>query len=139
METIVLIEHNSWYCRFKSYYVVWKQISIGVRNNNGFNVTAHVGASLVGVQDSVEYYNTSDDVKKIFKPGRTEFVRYLNTNLGKYQKYNLVVALWEGEKKIGTGTKYAVMTKTNAVEKKKRNDVNLAIYTTTVQPVEFAV
>jgi len=115
------------------------KISIGVRNNSGFNVTAHVGASLVGAQDWVEYYNTSDDVKKIFKPGRTEFVRYLNTNLGKYQKYNLVVALWEGEKKIGTGTKYAVMTKTNAVEKKKRNDVNLAIYTTTVQPVEFAV
>ena len=115
------------------------KISIGVRNNNGFNVTAHVGASLVGAQDWVEYYNTSDDVKKIFKPGRTEFVRYLNTNLGKYQKYNLVVALWEGEKKIGTGTKYAVMTKTNAVEKNKRNDVNLAIYTTTVQPVEFAV
>jgi len=115
------------------------KISIGVRNNSGYTVTAHVGASLVGVQDSVEYYNTSDDVKKIFKPGRTEFVRYLNTDLGKYQKYNLVVALWEGEKKIGTGTKYAVMTKTNAVEKKKRNDVNLAIYTTNVQPVEFAV
>jgi len=115
------------------------KISIGVKNNSGFTVIAHVGASLVGAQDWVEYYNTSDDVKKIFKPGKTEFVRYLNTNLGKYQKYNLVVALWEGEKKIGTGTKYAVMTKTNAVEKKKRNNVNLAIYTTTVQPVEFAV
>jgi len=115
------------------------KISIGVRNNSGYTVTAHVGASLVGVQDSVEYYNTSDDVKKIFKPGRTEFVRYLNTDLGKYQKYDLVVALWKGEQKIGTGTKYAVMIKTNAVEKKKRNDVNLAIYTTTVQPVEFAV
>ena len=115
------------------------QINISVKNNSGFNVTAHVGASLVGAKDWVEYYNTSDDVKKIFKPGRTDFVRYLNTNLGKYQKYNLVVALWEGEKKIGTGTKYAVMTKTKAVEKKKRANVNLAIYSSTIRPTEFAV
>ena len=115
------------------------RISISVKNNGTYNVTAHVGASLVGAKDWVEYYNTSDDVKKIFKPGRTDFVRYLNTNLGKYQKYNLVVALWEGEKKIGTGTKYAVMTKTNAVEKKKRANVNLAIYSSTIRPTEFAV
>jgi len=43
------------------------KISIGVKNNSAFTVIAHVGASLVGAQDWVEYYNTSDDVKKIFK------------------------------------------------------------------------
>ena len=114
------------------------KISIRVTNNSGFNVTAHVGASLVGTKDWVEYYNTSDDIKKVFKPGKTYFVRYLNTNLGKYQKYNLVVALWEGEKAIGKGIKYAVVTKTNAVEKKKRKQVNMAMAITNLQPLDFA-
>jgi len=115
------------------------KISIRVINNSGYTVTAHVGASLVGVKDWVEFYNKSDDVKKVFKPGTTDFVRYLNTNLGKYQRYNLVVALWEGEKAIGTGIKYAVVTKTNAVEKKKKKAVNLALSVTSLQPNEFAV
>ena len=77
------------------------RISITVVNNSGVPVTAHVGASLVGVTDWAEYYNKSDDIKRVFNPGRNNFVRYLKTGLGKYQKYNLVVALWEGEKDIG--------------------------------------
>ena len=113
-------------------------IRLRVTNKSGAPVKAHVGASLVG-KDWVEYYNTSDDVTKTFNAGKTEFVRYLNTDLGGYQKYDLVIALWEGEKPIGTGIKYTSVKLVNAVEKKKRNDVNLAIYTTTVQPVEFVV
>jgi len=96
---------------------------VRVNNTSGVPVSAHVGASLVGVDDWVEYYNTSDDVKKTFSLGATDVVRYLNTDLGAYQKYDLVVALWEGEKTIGTGTKYATVTLKNAVEKKKKKIV----------------
>ena len=101
---------------------------IRVTNKSGAPVSAHVGASLVGVDDWVEYYNTSDDVKKTFSTGITDVVRYLNTDLGAYQKYDLVVALWEGEKTIGTGTKYTSVTLKNAVEKKKKKiTVKLAL------------
>ena len=101
---------------------------IRVTNKSGVPVSAHVGASLVGVDDWVEYYNTSDDVKKTFNLGITDVVRYLNTDLGAYQKYDLVVALWEGEKTIGTGTKYTSVTLKNAVEKKKKKiTVKLAL------------
>ena len=71
-------------------------------------------------KDWVEFYNTADDVTKIFYQGKNEFVRYLNTDLGGYQKYDLVVVLWEGEKLIGTGIKYATVTMKDAVEKKKK-------------------
>ena len=93
---------------------------VRVHNNSGVPVSAHIGASLVGVDDRVEYYNTADDVKKTFSTGITDVVRYLNTDLGAYQKYDLYVAIWEGEKLIGTGTKYAEVIKRNAVEKKKK-------------------
>ena len=83
-------------------------------------VSAHVGASLVGTQDHIEYYNESEDIKKLFPRGRTIVQRYLTTDLGLNQKYDLIVALWEGEKPIGHGTRYADFTINNAVEKKKK-------------------
>ena len=95
-------------------------IRLRVTNNSGAPIKAHVGASLVG-KDWTEFYNTADDVTMVFNPGKNEFVRYLNTDLGGYQKYDLVVVLWEGEKLIGTGIKYASLKLVNAVEKKKKN------------------
>jgi len=115
------------------------KINIEVTNNSGFAVTAHVGASLVGMNDWVEYNNTSDDIKKVFNPGKTHVVRYLSSTLGAYQKYRLVVALWEGEKPIGQGIKYATVTLKDAVEKKKKKQVNMVISVTDLQPTEFAV
>ena len=93
---------------------------IRVTNKSGAPVSAHVGASLVGQTNPIEYYNTSEDVKKTFSPGITDVVRYLTTDLGDVQKYDLVLALWEGEKTIGHGIKYAAVTVKNAVEKKKK-------------------
>jgi len=94
---------------------------IRVTNKSGAPVSAHVGASLVGQTNSVEYYNASEDVKKTFNAGITDVVRYLTTDLGDFQKYDLVVALWEGEKTIGHGIRYASFTMKGAVEKKKKN------------------
>jgi len=94
-------------------------IRLRVTNKSGVPVKAHVGASLVG-KDWVEFYNKDDDVTMTFNPGKNEFARYLNTDLGGYQKYDLVVAIWEGEKLIGTGIKYATVTLKDAVEKKKK-------------------
>jgi len=94
-------------------------IRLRVTNKSGVPVKAHVGASLVG-KDWVEFYNKDDDVTMTFNPGKNEFARYLNTDLGGYQKYDLVVAIWEGEKLIGTGIKYATVTLKEAVEKKKK-------------------
>jgi len=115
------------------------KISLQVTNNSGFAVTAHVGASLVGMNDWVEYYNTSDDIKKVFYPGKTNVIRYISSALGAYQKYRLIIALWEGEKPIGKGIKYASVTKLNAVEKKKKKQANMTISVTNLQPTEFAV
>ena len=115
------------------------KISMLVTNNSGFAVTAHVGASLVCMKDWVEYYNTSDDIKKVFNPGRTIVVRYLSSALGAYQKYRLVVALWEGEKPIGQGIKYATATKLDAVEKKRKKQVSMSLSVPNLQPTEFAV
>ena len=115
------------------------RISLSVWNNSGVAVTAHVGASLVGVTDWAEYYNKSDDIKRVFNQGRTNLVRYLNTTLGKYQKYNLIVALWEGEKTIGQGIKYATVTVNNAVEKKKKNNVNMKVAVSYITPASFTV
>ena len=61
-------------------------IRLRVTNNSGVPIKAHVGASLVG-KDWMEYYNKSEDVTRVFNPGKNEFVRYLTTDLGKYQKY----------------------------------------------------
>jgi len=99
-------------------------IRLRVTNTTGVPITAYVGASLVGTTDDMEYYNTSNDVKRVFNLGKNEFTRYLDTDLGKNQRYNLVIALWEGEKPIGHGIKYATITVKNAVEKKKKIEEN---------------
>ena len=111
-------------------------IRLRVTNNSGVPIKAHVGASLVG-KDWAEFYNTADDVTKTFNPGKNEFARYLNTDLGGYQKYDLVVVLWEGEKLIGTGIKYASLKLVNAVEKKKKIVVDMTTEVLSFYPVSF--
>ena len=110
---------------------------IRVTNKSGAPVSAHVGASLVGQIDTVEYYNTADDVKKLFSPGITDVIRYLNTDLGRAQKYDLVVALWEGEKTIGHGIRYASFTMKGAVEKKKKIIVSFDLSVPAFYPSSF--
>ena len=112
-------------------------IHLRATNNSGFPVKVHIGASLVGEKDSVEYYNTSDDITRVLNPGKNEYTRYLNTNLGKYQKYDLYVVLWEGEKTIGTGKKYAQAMVSNAVEKKKKLEVNIDLKVLSFSPSSF--
>ena len=113
-------------------------IKIFVTNNGTNSVTAHVGASLVGVSDHIEYFSTSEDYKHTFAVGSTIIYRNLTTNLGAYQKYDLYVALWEAEKKIGTGVKYAYAKKANAVEKKKKIvAVKLGVTIHYVSPISF--
>ena len=109
-----------------------------VNNTGTATVSAHVGASLMG-SDGIEYYNTADDIKKDFPPGKTSVKRYLNTELGKVGKYTLYLALWEGEKTIGTGTKYAAAVITDAVEKKKKTvaEVKMEITSPDVFPTSF--
>jgi len=85
----------------------------------------------------MEYYNTADDVTKVFNRGKNEFIRYLNTDLGKYQKYDLVIALWEAEKPIGHGIKYATVTIKNAVEKKKKIVVSMTTEVLKFYPISF--
>ena len=97
----------------------------------------HVGASLIGQINTTEYYNTSDDITKVLNPGKNEFVRYLNTNLGQAQKYDLYVVLWEGEKPIGLGKRYATVKVTGAVEKKKRKEVKLDLKVLSYSPTSF--
>ena len=111
-------------------------IRLQVTNNSGAPVKAHVGASLVG-KDWTEFYNTADDVTKVFNPGKNEFIRYLTTDLGKYQKYDLILALWEGEKSIGKGTKYATLKVVNAVEKKKKIVVKMTLAVLNFSPSSF--
>ena len=111
-------------------------IRIRVTNKTGVSVKAHVGASLIS-KDWREFYNTADDVTMVFNPGKNEFVRYLNTDLGKYQKYDLVVAVWEGEKPIGHGVKYATVTLKDAVEKKKKIVVNMTTEVLSFYPTSF--
>jgi len=113
-------------------------IRIRVTNKTGVSVKAHVGASLIS-KDWREFYNTADDVTLVFNPGKNEFIRYLNTDLGPYGKYNLVVALWEGEKPIGHGIKYAAITVENAVEKKKKILVNMTTEVLNFSPASFIV
>ena len=115
------------------------QFTIRVRatNNSGFAVKVHIGASLIGQRETTEYYNTSDDITKVLNPGRNEFVRYLNTDLGQAQKYDLYVVLWEGEKPIGQGKRYAQVMVSNAVEKKKKLEVNLDLKVLAFYPSSF--
>ena len=110
---------------------------IRVVNNSDVPISAHVGASLVGVSDHREFYNTADDVKRLFPVGTTDVIRYLNTDLGSAEKYDLVVALWEGEKPIGRGIRYATFTLKGAVEKKKKIIINFALSVPAFTPRSF--
>ena len=112
-------------------------IRLRATNNSGFPVKVHVGASLVGQKDSVEYYNTSDDITEVLNLGKNEFVRYLNTDLGQAQKYDLYLVLWEGEKTIGKGKRYAQVVVTGAVEKKKKKEVKLDLKVLSYSPSSF--
>jgi len=112
-------------------------IHIVVKNTGTSPVAAHIGASLVGVNDYKEFFNTSEDYKLTFKVGTNHVVRYLTSNLGAYQKYNLHVALWEAAKPIGHGIKYASAVKTYAVEKKKKTIIKLAASISSYSPKSF--
>jgi len=112
-------------------------ITVSVTNDGNTSVSAHVGASLVGAVDHIEYYNTSEDITKTFKVGVTSVTRYLTSDLGRYQKYYLYVALWEAEKPIGKGKKYAVAVLPNAVEKKKKIVLKLSLSTPSISPTSF--
>ena len=59
-----------------------------IATNGNASVSAHVGASLVGASDHVEYFNTSEDFKYTFTVGETPITRYryLTADLGAYQK-----------------------------------------------------
>ena len=114
-------------------FTIW----VRATNNSGFAVKVHVGASLIGQRETTEYYNTSDDITKVLNPGKNEYARYLNTNLGQAQKYDLYVVLWEGEKTIGTGKRYEQAVVTGAVEKKKKIEVNLDLKVLSFYPVSF--
>ena len=111
-------------------------IKVIVLNSSAAPVKAHVGASLVGA-DQREYYNTSEDITHVFPVGYTSLTRYLTTDLGPKQKYDLVVALWEGEKPIGHGLKYVTKTLKNAVEKKKKIVVRLGMSIRNFSPGVF--
>ena len=113
-------------------------LKLKVTNSSGVSVSAHVGASLVGTQNQIEYYNEAENIKKLFPIGDTIIQRYLTTDLGVYQKYDLVVALWEGEKTIGHGIKYADFTVKNAVEKKKKITVKMGISVVDYYPRSFS-
>jgi len=114
-------------------FTIW----IRATNNSGFAVKVHVGASLIGQRETTEYYNTSDDITKVLNPGKNEFVRYLNTDLGQAQKYDLYVVLWEGEKTIGQGKRYVTAKVTDAVEKKKKKVVKLDLKVLSYSPSSF--
>jgi len=114
-------------------------LRLKVTNRSGVSILAHVGASLVGTQNTIEYYNKSEDIKKLFPVGETIVQRYLTTDLGQYQKYDLIVALWEGEKPIGHGIRYADATVRNAVEKKKKKTINMAIAVVDHYPKTYSV
>ena len=64
-------------------------IKVVVTNNGSASVSAHVGASLVGASDHVEYFNTSEDCKHTFLVGRSTINQYLTVSLGAYQKHYL--------------------------------------------------
>jgi len=112
-------------------------IRVSATNNSGASVKVHIGASLIGQRNAMEYYNTSDDITRVISPGRHEYTRYLNTNLGQAQKYDLYVVLWEGEKTIGQGKRYATVKVTGAVEKKKKIEVKFDLKVLNFSPTSF--
>ena len=113
-------------------------ISCWVENTGTTTVSAHVGASLVHATNGMEYYNTADDIMKNFPPGKTWVFRSLNTDLGATGKYDFYIALWEGEKAIGTGIKYTYARISGAVEKKKKKAVvKLEISKNVISPTSF--
>ena len=112
-------------------------IRVRATNNSGFPVKVHIGASLIGQKDSAEYYNTSDDITEVLYNGKNEFIRYLDTDLGKVQIYDLYLVLWEGEKTIGKGKRYAQAVVTGAVEKKKKIEVKLDLKLLGFSPSSF--
>jgi len=114
-------------------------IRIRVTNNSGVPVKVHIGASLIGQRDTIEYYNTSDDITRVLGRGKNEYTRYLNTDLGAVQKYDLYVVVWEGEKPIGRGKRYATVKVTGAVEKKKKKEVKLDLKVLAFSPTSFTV
>ena len=117
-------------------------IKVWVKNEGTSTVSAHLGASLVCDATGQEYFNTADDIKKDFKPGDLFVTRYLNTDLGPTGKYTLHVALWEGEKAIGKGIKYASAKLLRAVEKKKKKKkaiVKFKLFPPGITPTSFAV
>ena len=108
-----------------------------VTNNGNTSVKAHVGASLVGVTDHMEYYSISEDITQTFSVGVTSVTRFLTSDLGKNQKYYLYLTLWEAEKPIGHGIKYAVAVLKNAVEKKKKIIIDMTLAVPTILPQSF--
>jgi len=112
-------------------------IKVWVKNKGNTTVSAHVGASLVSAVTGQEFYNVADDIKKDFAPGDTLVTRYLNTDLGPIGKYTLYVALWEAEKTIGTGKKYAHVEILNAVEKKKKAIIDMGLVRPEIYPLSF--
>ena len=112
-------------------------IKVRATNNSGFPVKVHIGASLIGQTNTTEYYNTSDDITRVLGLGKNEYTRYLNTDLGQAQKYDLYVVLWEGEKTIGLGKRYASVKVTDAVEKKKKKVVSLDLKVLAFYPSSF--
>jgi len=112
-------------------------IRVSVTNAGNTAVAAHVGASLVGAVDHMEYYNTSEDITQTFSIGVTSVTRYLTSDLGRYQKYYLYVTLWEAEKTIGHGIKYATTVLPNAVEKKKKKVEDMTLGVHRVSPTSF--
>ena len=114
-------------------------IGVWVKNKGNTTVSAHVGASLVSAVTGQEFYNIADDVKKDFAPGDVFITRYLNTDLGPTGKYTLYVALWEGEKAIGTGIKYAHVEILKAVEKKKKAIIDFGLVRPEISPTSFTV
>ena len=112
-------------------------IKVWVKNKGNTTVSAHVGASLVSSVTGQEFYNVADDIKKDFAPGDTFVTRYLNTDLGPMGKYTLYVALWEGEKAIGTGIKYAHVEILQAVEKKKKAIIDMGLVRPEISPTSF--
>ena len=68
-------------------------IKVVVTNSGNASVAAHVGASLVGATDHVEYFNTPEDYKHTFPVGSSTIARYLTTDLGAYQKCYLYVVM----------------------------------------------
>jgi len=114
-------------------------IKVWVKNKGTSTVSAHLGASLVCDATGQEYYNVNDDIKKDFAPGATFTTRYLDTDLGPIGKYTLYVALWEGEKTIGHGIKYAHVELSGAVEKKKKKVIKFELLPPGITPTSFTV